>query len=208
MEISDRRYLELVASVANRLRRNDPATTPRQARRMPSQGVAMPIEHRRAATPQSRATREVKEILLVDPNPDGLRAVQAALCLVADVEVCSEFLAARARLLDQPPDLLVTNVRLWAYNGLHLIHLAARTHTRCIAYSPYDDAGLAREVQAAGAFYERLNQLPLTLPTYVNAVLPGYDRRDPTVLDRRFTHRGGRRCTDRQVIDFQPERAV
>jgi DNA-binding NarL/FixJ family response regulator len=142
-------------------------------------------------------TREAKEVLLVDPDPVGLLAVQAALRLLADVEACSEFRAARARLLRQPPDLLVTNLRLQAYNGLHLVHLAPKTRTRCIAYATNDDIVLMREVQAAGAFYERAKRLPQAVPSYVKAMLPRHDRRDPIMLDRRLALRGGRRCTDR-----------
>jgi hypothetical protein len=163
-------------------------TTFRQARRIAAQMVAKQAEHRHAdlgATLTSVA-REVKHILLVDPNHDGLGEVQAALGPIADVEVCSEFRIARARLLANPPDLLVTNLRLEAYNGLHLVHLAAGTRTRCIAYAIHDDLVLAREVR-----------LSLTLPSYVNATLPRHDRRDPTVLERRLTFRGGRRSTDR-----------
>ena len=40
------------------------------------------------------------------------------------MDVCRDFSTARERLLNQPPDLLVTNVRLHEYNGLHLVHLA------------------------------------------------------------------------------------
>ena len=140
--------------------------------------------------------REAKEILLVDPDPKGLRAVQAGLRLVADVEAFTDFRDARTRLLDQPPDLLVTNLRLQAYNGLHLVHLAAGTHTRCIVYSTYDDLMLAREVQAAGAFFEHPLRLPLVLQSYVNATLPDRDRRNLIMLDRRMAFRGGRRCSD------------
>jgi len=153
-------------------------------------------QHSDLGTRLTSVARECKEILLVDPDPDGLSAVQAALRLVANVETCSEFRAARARLLARPPDLLVTNLRLEAYNGLHLVYLAAGTPTRCIAYATYDDLVLAREVQALGAFYERAQRLPLTLPSYVNATLPRHDRREPIMLDRRETFRGGRRCAD------------
>jgi len=161
--------------------------------------VAKRVSHQPVdlGTPPISAARESKEILLVDPDPDGLRALHSALRPLADVEACSEFRAARTRLLGpQPPDLLVTNIRLEAYNGLHLVLLAAGTHTRCIVYSTFDDLVLAREVQAAGAFYERAKRLPQTLPAYVNAMLPRHDRRDPTVLDRRLVFRGGRRSTD------------
>lgn len=138
----------------------------------------------------------VKETLLVDPDIRGVGAIQAALRLVADVEVCTNFRTARARLFDQPPDLLITNLRLEAYNGLHLVHLAAATRTRCIVYSTHEDLGLAREVQAAGAFFERPARLPQVLESYVNATLPHHDRRDITSLGQ-LPLRGGRRCTDR-----------
>ena len=115
--------------------------------------------------------------------------------MVADIEAFTDFRGARTRLLNQPPDLLITNLRLQAYNGLHLVHLAAGS-TRCIVYSTYDDLMLAREVQAAGAFFEHSLRLPLVLPSYVNATLPEHDRRDLTTLDRRTAFRGGRRCSD------------
>jgi hypothetical protein len=141
----------------------------------------------------------VKDTLLVDPDiPDirGVGAVEAALRLVADVEVCTDFRNARARLLHKPPDLLITNLRLGAYNGLHLVHLAAATRTRCIVFSTHDDLGLAREVQAAGAFFELPVRLPQVLESYVNATLPHHDRRNITMLGQ-LPCRGGRRCTDR-----------
>jgi hypothetical protein len=69
--------------------------------------------------------------------------------------------------------------------------------TRCVVYSNYDDLVLAREVQAAGAFYERSTRLSLALAAYVRAKLPPHDRRNLTAADRRQAPRGGRRCTDR-----------
>ena len=83
-----------------------------------------------ASSRPSRTARATKGILLVEPDPNGARAAQAALRFMGDVETCTEFRAARTRLLHQPPDLLITNLRLRAYNGLHLVHLAAGTHTR------------------------------------------------------------------------------
>lgn len=137
------------------------------------------------------------DVLLVDPDVGGLLpTVQHALEGVAKVEPCAEFRAARARLLRKPPDILVTNLRLQDYNGLHLVLLAARLGTRCIVYAADDDLVLARETQALGAFYERLARLPSALRAYVSAALPQRDRRDVTVLDRRSSFRGGRRSTD------------
>lgn len=144
---------------------------------------------------RATAPRRVKATLLVDPDISAAGAVRSALRAVADVDVCTDFRNARARLLDQPPDLLVTNLRLEAYNGLHLVHLAAGTRTRCIVFSTPDDLGFAREVRAAGAFFELAGRLPRVLESYVNATLPPRDRRDITSLDTPF--RDGRRCTDR-----------
>ena len=159
-------------------------------------------QHSDLGTRLTSVARECKEILLVDPDPDGLGAVQAALRLVANVETCSEFRAARARLLARPPDLLVTNLRLEAYNGLHLLHLARTTTTRCIAYAENHDPALAREVQEAGGFYEPWNRLPTALAGYVRATLPPHDRRSPLMDDQQQILRG-RRCTDKRSAEMR-----
>ena len=202
MDLSDRRHQELVVLIGNRQRAQDRVRSVRPALRPPARRMAAQIgmtelEPRDAdlAAPPANLARDVKEILLVDPDTDCLRVAQNALRFVAHVEVSSKFAAARARLLSNPPDLLVTNLRLQAYNGLHLVHMASG-RTRCIVYSTYDDLVLAREVQAAGAFYERSNRLPRALAAYVHATLPPHDRRDFTAVDRRQILRGGRRCTD------------
>ena len=141
-----------------------------------------------------------KDILLVDPNvSELLPALQHALGSAAQVEGCEEFRAARARLLSNPPDLLVTNLRLQDYNGLHLVILAP-SKTRCIVYASKEDLVLAREVQAAGAFYERQSRLAFAIPSYLHTTLPPRDRRDVTALDRRRSSRGGRRSTDRENL--------
>jgi hypothetical protein len=144
---------------------------------------------------RSNTAPVLKEILLVDPEVGGVGAVEAALRLAGDVEICTNFQSARARLLRRPPDLLITNLRLEAYNGLHLVLLAAGTRTRCIVFSTYEDVGLAREVRATGAFFELSDRLPQVLESYVNATLPSHDRRDIATLGQPL--RGGRRCTDR-----------
>ena len=200
MNVSDRRYQEMVVLFGNRQRARDRVRPMRpSARRFVTPIGMKEIDPHDAdlATPPAVLARDVKDILLVDPDVDYLRAAQNALRFMADVEVSSKFAAARARLLSpRPPDLLVTNLRLQAYNGLHLVHMADG-RTRCVVYSNYDDLVLAREVQAAGAFYERSTQLSRTLAAYVCASLPPRDRRNLTALERRQSPRGGRRCTDR-----------
>jgi DNA-binding NtrC family response regulator len=101
-------------------------------------------------------TMENQHVLLVDPEPEAemLAAVERTLAGSVQLEICHEFLTARRRLSLRPLDLLVTNIRLEAYNGLHLVVLAASTPTRCITYATRDDVVLARQAQAFGAFYE------------------------------------------------------
>ena len=116
----------------------------------------------------------------------------------ADVEADVDFLCARAHLFSQPFDWLVTNIRLNAYNGLHLVHLAssAKLPVRTIVYAHHADVMLAREAQRAGAFYEPAEYMPLALPVYFRSALPERDRRTPESKDRRALFRGGRRSTD------------
>src|SRR6185503_3992470 len=149
-----------------------------------------------AESPQASMVRGLRDILIVDPDPQALLAAQVAVKSVASVEACSDFRLARARLTSRPPDLLVTNLRLERFNGLHLVHVAAGSPTRCIVYASYHDEVLAREVVAAGAFYERADRLPRVLASYVRGVLPGRDRRSLLAFDRRSLPRGGRRSSD------------
>jgi hypothetical protein len=205
MDVSNRRDQGLVVLIGNRQRSRGHVRSVRQpARRTAAPPWMEELERHHAdlAAPPPALAREVKEILIVDPDAASLRAASNALRFQADVEVFSRFEAARARLLSRPPDLLVTNLRLQAHNGLHLVYMAAKG-TRCVVYANHDDLVLAREVQAAGAFYERSERLSSALAAYAHAALPSRDRRDLTLLDRRRQNfRGGRRCTDRISVEF------
>jgi DNA-binding NtrC family response regulator len=110
-----------------------------------------------------------KRLLLVDPSVERLAVLQQALRFIADVEACSEFAVGRKRLFAHPPDLLVSSVRLQAYNGLHLMYLAAVSglYTRAIVYDDARDVVLLREAQAAGAFVESPQRLYDALPAYL-----------------------------------------
>jgi len=153
--------------------------------------------------------RSMFDVLWVDPNVTELQdSVQHALGSSAEVEWCREFWTAHARLLHRPPDFLVTNLRLEAYNGLHLVLLAATAVTACIVYATHEDLFLAREAQTLGAFYERLERLLYAVPSYLRSRLPLRDRRDVAVLDRRQLFRGGRRCTDRKASVTSPDTAA
>jgi DNA-binding NarL/FixJ family response regulator len=140
----------------------------------------------------------VGRILLVEAHDAARSRLEAAAASLTHVESHRCFETARARLFRASFDLLVTNVRLGAYNGLHLVYLSSSSPgaPRCIVYSDERDSGLAREVQRAGAFYELGSQLPVTLAAYVIGTLPDRDRRDPISPDRRNASRGGRRRWD------------
>ena len=200
MNITNRRHQEFTVLTGNRRRATD-----RLARTYPGVRTPNGFNPTLAAKAFEPAGAEIvtrrtvahaaREILLVDPSVHSSNEALSALRLLADVEVCRDFGAARDRLLHQPPDILLTNVRLHEYNGLHLVYLST-PHTRCIVYSAHDDLVLAREVQAAGAFYERSMRLSRSLAGYLNASLPTHDRRDVGTIDRRHFPRGGRRTAD------------
>ena len=139
-----------------------------------------------------------KHVLLVDPEPHGFDGIERSLKSVATIQICETFRRAHAELFARPPDLLVTNVCLEAYNGLHLVHLAAGfgMPTRSVAYTERPDLGLARMVQAAKAFYESRESVVVALPAYVAATLPAIDRRDVASNVRLAPTKGGRRSTD------------
>jgi hypothetical protein len=141
---------------------------------------------------------QLPTVLVVDPDPDTVFMLQAAIGPRAASRGCCDFVTARHVLIESAPELLIANVRLEAFNGLHLAHLilSLRMATRAVIYADRDDPLVAREVQAAGAFFERRTRLPYVLAGYVTSRLPLRDRRDAPLYDRRRRHRGGRRPLD------------
>jgi DNA-binding NtrC family response regulator len=141
-------------------------------------------------------------VLLVEPDAADAATLRHALAMAADVDACLDFSSARSQLFVHGYQLLVTNLRLRAYNGLHLVYLAqvASTPTRSVVYTNSREAALAREVQHAGAFYECRRRLTYALRGYVGAALPARDRRDPEITERRRVFRGGRRRSDLPML--------
>jgi CheY-like chemotaxis protein len=123
---------------------------------------------RRIARPAD-VGRDVKQVLFVDPDPVVRWRVQEMLDPIAAVEASSDFDDARTRLLANPPDVLVTNLRLEAHNGLHLVHLlrSAGAHTRCLVFGTEADLPLAREVEAIDASFVQAYRLPDLLPAFI-----------------------------------------
>jgi len=141
-----------------------------------------------------------KRILLVEPDAAKRETLSALVVGIADVDAHASFLSARVNLSLAPPDLLVTQLRLGPYNGLHLVHLSRSRMIRSVVYADSTDLVLVREVQSAGAFYETAQHLPVVLRHYVEQTLPAADRRSLEHPDRRSTLRGGRRVTDVAVM--------
>jgi hypothetical protein len=140
-------------------------------------------------------------VLIVEPDPAVVRAIERSCADVAEVTACPRFADARAQVRAAPPDVLVTNLRLEEYNGLHLVMLVVESGaaTRCVVHTDRPDLYLAREGQLLGAFFEQTERLRLCLPSYLRAALPVSDRRDPACYDRRTPTRGGRRAADATV---------
>jgi CheY-like chemotaxis protein len=137
-------------------------------------------------------------VLVVDPAIEAHRVIEDALTGLARTVGCRDFPTARRLVLEQPPDVLVTNFRIEAFNGLHLVHLARvrSWKTRSVVYQLPHDANLARLILETGASYERYERLPSAIASYLRRDLPAEDRRDPGRLDRREPFRGGRRSKD------------
>jgi two-component system, NtrC family, response regulator GlrR len=90
-------------------------------------------------------------VLMVDDDEEYLR-----LCTLIlrddghDVVPCQHFDEGRRRLAHEHFDALIADVRLGAYNGLHLITLAAASTVR-IAVSAFGDPVISRDAEQAGA---------------------------------------------------------
>ena len=140
-------------------------------------------------------------VLLVEPNPRVAEMIQEAIRPIAQVYHHLDFASARRLLGTMHVDFVISNLRLGAFNGLHLTYAAsATTPARGIVYTDAREPALAQDVRRAGAFYEVTDRLPVTLTAYLSGNLPPADRRDPATPDRRTPFRGGRRIWDRQLL--------
>ena len=90
-------------------------------------------------------------VLLVDDDAAYLHACTTVLTRGGhDVVPCEDFHEARRRLEQERFDALIADVRLGAYNGLHLITIAAPSMIR-IALSAVPDSVIHRDAEQAGA---------------------------------------------------------
>ena len=140
----------------------------------------------------------IGRLLIVEPDAGRAAHLCNTVDELADIDCDPDFRTARAHLFSQSYDWLVTNVRIGAYNGLHLVHLvdSARLPVRSLVYADRLDLYLARQAQWLGAFYESGDRVDRVLPAYLRSTLPPQDRRGLVTPDRRTAFRGSRRCGD------------
>jgi DNA-binding NtrC family response regulator len=97
-----------------------------------------------------------KDVLLVDDDRAVLNLVEQWLTSAGyAVVACDRFETAKQRLEDGVPDVLITDVRLGAFNGLQLVILAKEQgpRTAAVVMSAYDDPTLRKEASQCGAGY-------------------------------------------------------
>jgi DNA-binding response OmpR family regulator len=97
-----------------------------------------------------------QRVLIVDDQEEVLRTL-AAVVESGGYEVVthSRFEDARRYIDQSPPDILITDVRLGAFNGLQLVlhMLASRPSGPVVVLSAYDDAVIRQEAERSGATY-------------------------------------------------------
>jgi DNA-binding NtrC family response regulator len=90
-------------------------------------------------------------VLIIDDDEAYLRACTTILSGDGhDVVACGDFNEGRHMLAHEEFDALIADVRLGAYNGLHLITLAAPTMIK-IVVSAFLDTVIRRDAEQAGA---------------------------------------------------------
>jgi DNA-binding NtrC family response regulator len=119
------------------------------------------------------AQQYVAQILLVEPDAD-LRTTQAVALGSAGhrVQATGSFDDARRALAEGLPDVLITAVRLGAFNGLHLIirARALRPRVAAILTATAADPALDAEARANGAIVVLAGSDPSSLERLVNSV--------------------------------------
>jgi CheY-like chemotaxis protein len=127
--------------------------------------------------------------LVVDTNREALSATERMLEPAGYLVACaSTFEEARRRLELAPPDLLVTAVRLGAFNGLHLV---LHAHADCpampaIVVDDQRDAVLEAEAKKMAAAYVAKPLDRNDLVNLAKRLLEGLNERPSSVVERRW----------------------
>jgi DNA-binding response OmpR family regulator len=97
-----------------------------------------------------------KNVLVVDDDRQVLKYLSELLREAGyDTVTCERFTDAKTLLHTTRPDLLLTDVRLGAYNGLQLAIFAQARHPGIpiIVLTGYEDPTLRKEAAASGATF-------------------------------------------------------
>jgi ActR/RegA family two-component response regulator len=118
----------------------------------------VPTDSAKPSRPSTGAFLEKPMPAAVVVDPDGVARAEVAFVLSAAgyrVTNAGDFREAANAITAAPPDLLVTELRLGAYNGLHLIHrgLRSRGDMRSIVLTGFPDPVLESEARSIGASY-------------------------------------------------------
>jgi DNA-binding NtrC family response regulator len=120
-----------------------------------------------------------KRIILVDDDRQVLRYLTELLQESGyDTVSCERFLDAKGLLATTRPDLLLTDLRLGAYNGLQLAIFARERHPGLpvIVLTGYEDPMLREEAARAGAgFLVKPVTRAVLLDTITKALTAGTD---------------------------------
>jgi DNA-binding response OmpR family regulator len=96
-----------------------------------------------------------KRVLIVDDDRAVLGLLEQWLTAAGySVVACDRFETAKQRLADGAPDILLTDVRLGAFNGLQLVILARELGPhRAVVMSAFDDPTLRKDANLCSAGY-------------------------------------------------------
>jgi DNA-binding NtrC family response regulator len=115
-----------------------------------------------------------KSVLVVDDDRQVLKYLTELLREAGyDTVTCERFTDAKTILSTTRPDLLLTDIRLGAYNGLQLAIFAQSRHPGIpiVVLTGYEDPTLRKQAQASGAAFlvkpvrreELLNKIAATI---------------------------------------------
>ncbi len=99
---------------------------------------------------------QAKSVLVVDDDRQVLKYLTELLREAGyDAVTCERFADAKSLLSTTRPDLLLTDIRLGAYNGLQLAIFAQSRHPGIpvVVLTGYEDPTLRKEASASGATF-------------------------------------------------------
>jgi DNA-binding NtrC family response regulator len=112
-----------------------------------------------------------KQVLVVDDDPATRSGLLQLLETAGfDATGFGELRDALQRLRTSPPDLLITDIRLGAFNGLRLV-IDRPEHVPAIVMTGFDDSLLESEAVQQGAAYMRKPINPAELLGLVHRLL-------------------------------------